>query len=325
MLPASGRKSKSQMSELLHHTVKDKAVAAYWGLAIGDALGATLEFMTPREIRHHYVVHDKIVGGGWLRLPAGQVTDDTQMSLALGDAIIEQGGVDALAIGQSFDRWLRSKPVDVGQTVRSGIINFRKTGNIHVKPNRNGAGNGACMRTLPIALLTLGQQPQQIQSSSRLQAHITHNNELSDAACELVIHLIHGAIYGADKNELLHGPIAEFISRYPVFNFRQQRMENPGAYIVETMIAVLQAFIDTEDFHQCLVDVVNRGGDADTTGAIAGMIAGAYYGSQAIPKKWIYGLNNEVRDNCQQQAKALLSMNQSIANTINPKPAGMRL
>ena len=87
-------------------------VASYWGLAIGDALGATVEFMTAREIRHQYGVHDKILGGGWLNLPQGQVTDDTAMALALGQSIIEQGCVDAGSAATEFDRWLRGKPVD---------------------------------------------------------------------------------------------------------------------------------------------------------------------------------------------------------------------
>jgi ADP-ribosyl-[dinitrogen reductase] hydrolase len=85
-------------------------------------------------------------------------------------------------------------------------------------------------------------------------------------------------------------------------------MENPTGYIVDTMIAVLQAFIDTDSFRDCLVDVVNRGGDADTTGAIAGMIAGAYYGLHAVPREWLAALDPRVRDACRDQALALMEM-----------------
>ena len=93
-------------------------MAAYLGLAIGDALGATVEFMTPNEIRHQIGLHCEITGGGWLRLKAGKVTDDTTMSLALGESIIARGHVDAKAAAEAFDAWMRAKPVDIGNTVR---------------------------------------------------------------------------------------------------------------------------------------------------------------------------------------------------------------
>ncbi len=89
---------------------RDRALGAYLGVAIGDALGATVEFMTPREIAHRYGVHDKIIGGGWLKLKAGQITDDTEMSLALGKAIVENGGWNLQAVAESFAAWLRKRP-----------------------------------------------------------------------------------------------------------------------------------------------------------------------------------------------------------------------
>jgi len=297
-------------------------ISAYWGLAIGDALGATVEFMTAREIQHQYGVHDKLIGGGWLKLPAGQITDDTAMSLALGQSILEAGGVDALAAADAFDQWLHSKPVDVGQTVRRGIVHYRKSGKAESPPSDSAAGNGACMRTLPTALVTLGGSRKQIERASAAQAHITHHNALSDAACVCVIDTIHGALYGADKRELVSGPIAELVQRYPQFAYRTRRMENPTGYIIDTMIAVLQAFIDTDNFRDCLVDVVNRGGDADTTGAIAGMIAGAYYGLHEIPREWLAALDGRIRDVCRDQALALMEM-QCVHSNEQPESTAL--
>ncbi|MBD3660699.1 MAG: ADP-ribosylglycohydrolase family protein, partial [Arenibacter algicola] len=132
----------------------DRARGAYLGLAVGDALGATVEFMTPREIRHAHGVHADIVGGGWLHLKPGRVTDDTEMSLALGDAILAEGGFRAEAIADHFDAWLKSKPVDVGNTVRRGIVRYRTHGSVAGPENAFDAGNGAVMRTLPVALAT---------------------------------------------------------------------------------------------------------------------------------------------------------------------------
>jgi len=133
----------SDLSSCLNLTLQNRAVGAYLGLAVGDALGATVEFMTPLEIHQQYQIHDSICGGGWLGLKPGQVTDDSTMSLALGRAILKSGRVEAVAAAQAFDEWMRSKPVDIGNTVRRGIIHFRKTGNVDPPLSEHDAGNGA--------------------------------------------------------------------------------------------------------------------------------------------------------------------------------------
>ncbi|MDR3323862.1 MAG: ADP-ribosylglycohydrolase family protein, partial [Zoogloeaceae bacterium] len=90
---------------------------------------------------------------------------------------------------------------------------------------------------------------------------------------------------------------------------KTRKQENPSGYIVETLIAVFQAFFATDSFEACLIDVVNRGGDADTTGAIAGMIAGAWYGATAIPPRWQEALNPAIAQRCQKQAEKLMDRN----------------
>src|SRR5512143_3945805 len=171
----------------------DRAIAAYLGLAIGDALGATVEFMTPREIAAQYGVHDALRGGGWLHLKPGQVTDDTTMSLALGNAILVQGKVDALAAAQAFDAWMRAKPVDIGNTVRRNLLQFRKSGDPEASYSDHDAGNGAAMRVLPVALATFGQGEGAVRAASRAQAHVTHHSALSDAACECLVFMVQDA------------------------------------------------------------------------------------------------------------------------------------
>jgi ADP-ribosyl-[dinitrogen reductase] hydrolase len=290
-------------------SITDRAIAAYLGLAIGDALGATVEFMTPREIKAGYGVHDKLIGGGWLHLKAGQVTDDTTMSLALGGAILKHGHVDALAAAQAFDVWMRAKPVDIGNTVRRNLIQFRNTGNPEAPYSDHDAGNGALMRVLPIALATLGQPEQDVRAACRAQGHVTHNSALSDAACEVMVMMIQDALQGRDKNYLLERHAHPLVARHPEFKFQAIRsISNPSGYVVDTIQAVFQSFFDTDDFRSCLVDVVNRGGDADTTGAIAGMLAGALYGLDTIPEEWKKKLNTEVRTLCETQAIALTSL-----------------
>lgn len=288
--------------------LRDRAVAAYLGLAIGDALGATVEFMTPREIRDQYGTHRNIVGGGWLQLPKGRVTDDTEMSLALGRAILDQGGLDAPAIAEAFSDWMRGKPVDIGHTVRRGISLYRRTGATEVPEHEYDAGNGACMRCLPIALYTLGAEPEAIDRANRLQAHVTHHNILSDLGTLSVIRMTQTALLGGSQTDL-RLPADALVEAEPDFAFDgERRQDNPGGYIVETLRAVFQALFTTDSFESALIDVVNRGGDADTTGAILGMIAGALYGFDALPQRWLKTLDRETARLCRRQALDLLAL-----------------
>ena len=161
-----------------------RAEAAYLGLALGDALGATVEFMTPREIVHDYGTHCEIIGGGWLKLRAGQVTDDTGMTMALAEAILLSGGrVQALPCATSFDAWMRPRPVDIGNTVRRNLMLFRKTGRPEAPPDEQDAGHGAALRVLPVALATFGLPEDEVLAACRTQAHVTHKNPVSGPVC----------------------------------------------------------------------------------------------------------------------------------------------
>ncbi|MET0026362.1 MAG: ADP-ribosyl-[dinitrogen reductase] hydrolase [Candidatus Thiodiazotropha sp.] len=290
-----------------------KASAAYLGLALGDALGATTEFLTPNEIKARYGVHNTIRGGGWLNLKPGQVTDDTEMSLALGDAILKSGGVSARSVAQSFSDWMKSKPIDIGNTVRRGIVQFRNTGHPWVDENFYDAGNGACMRCLPVALVYHGSSTDALVVASRTQAHTTHNNPLSDAGTETVLRMTVAAMKGAQHDELLE-MAQQLVEEHREYRFDKRRVENPSGYIVETLQVVFQALFENPDFETTLIDVVNRGGDADTTGAIAGMLAGARYGMSSLPEQWLKKLNSAVRKRCQMQAEALMALASEINN-----------
>ena len=286
-----------------------RGIAAYLDLAIGDALGATVEFMTPAEIRHEYGTHQHMIGGGWLKLKAGDIADDTEMSLALGNAILAAGKVDPTSVAEAFSEWMRSKPKDIGNTVRRGIVQYRRTGQTTMPESEHDAGNGACMRCLPIALVTLHSSWTDVQTASRLQAHTTHNNLVSDAGTECIIQMVQAAILGkplAELELLAH----QLVQDYPVFEYRQRRRDNPSGYIVDTLQAVFQSLFSTDNFEAALVDVVNRGGDADTTGAILGMVTGALYGIDHIPTRWLERLDPNIRAQCTQQARALYQLAQ---------------
>lgn len=290
-----------------------RAEAAYLGLALGDALGATVEFMTPREIAHAFAhqqgVHREIAGGGWLHLKRGQVTDDTTMALALGEAILGAGGnVEALACARAFDAWMRGKPVDIGNTVRRNLIRFRHSGEPQAPASAHDAGNGAAMRVLPVALATLGRDETAVRTACRAQAHVTHHNAVSDAACEFLVLAVQDFLRGHSLQQVYRQRIQPLLVAYPEFAFRgRPRRENPSGWVVDTLQAVLQGLLDVGGFENCVVDVVNRGGDADTTGAIVGMLAGALYGREALPTRWLAALDDDIALRIAQQTRALLA------------------
>jgi ADP-ribosyl-[dinitrogen reductase] hydrolase len=300
-------KNKTQDLATTHRALLDKAQGAYLGLAIGDALGATVEFMTPSEIQSQFGEHRTIQGGGWLKLKPGQVTDDTTMSLAMGEAILAKSEVEASSIAEAFSQWMSAKPVDIGHTVRRGIVQYRLKGTTQMPANDYDGGNGACMRTLPIALVTWGAQLEVVQTASRIQAHITHHNQLSDAGTQCIIRMIHCALGGGSLSDL-EALAWQLVEEQPQFLFDRKRRVNPSGFIVETLQAVLQALFDYDNFEQAMIDVVNRGGDADTTGAILGMVAGALYGVSAIPMQWRSRLDGQIAEVCRQQAQTLLRL-----------------
>jgi ADP-ribosyl-[dinitrogen reductase] hydrolase len=271
--------------------INDRARAAFVGMAIGDALGATVEFMTTMEIAAKYGTFKEIIGGGWLRLKPGQVTDDTEMALCIARAIVKNQAWSLEAIAENFAAWLKSRPVDCGDTCRKGIRAYMLNGTLEVPPNEWDAGNGAAMRLLPAALYSLPDE-HLLKKYATEQAHLTHNNPVSDAACICLGKLIHMALCGASKNQLRR-EVDGLVARFPTFAFEPYRGLATG-YVVDTFQTVFHWFFRGRNFEDCLVGTVNQGADADTTGAICGMLAGAYYGMDSIPRRWLKKLDKKV-------------------------------
>lgn len=287
----------------------DRALGSFLGLAVGDALGATVEFMTAREIAAQYKVHNQIIGGGWLRLRAGRVTDDTEMALALGSALVASGGWNLRAIADAFVKWMRTMPVDMGNTCRRGISNYIATGELCMPFSEGSCGNGAAMRNLPTVLASLGSD-ELVSQRSVEQAHITHNHPRSDAGTV--------ALARMTRHLLLEGAAApceeiadELVARHPQFRFKPWPGRTSG-YLIDTVQTVLDGFFNTGTFEECLVRVVNRGGDADTTGALAGQLAGARHGLRAIPARWLNRLDPPTVAAIREMAPRLLKLSSPL-------------
>ena len=291
--------------------IRDRARAAFIGMAIGDALGATVEFMTASEIAAKYGTFRDIVGGGWLQLKPGQVTDDTEMALCIARAIVQNQGWSLEAVADNFAAWLKSRPVDCGDTCRKGIRAYMLKGQLESPPNEWDAGNGAAMRILPAVLFSF-PDGELLKKYVIEQAHITHNNPVSDAACLCLGQLMHMALCGAGKNQLRR-TVDGLVTRFPTFAFTPYRGLATG-YVVDTMQTVCHWFFLGRSFEECLVGTVNQGADADTTGAICGMLAGAYYGMEAIPKRWIKKVDSKVIAEIELMVDRLIAASPLAAN-----------
>ncbi|SEH36056.1 ADP-ribosyl-[dinitrogen reductase] hydrolase [Magnetospirillum fulvum] len=297
----------------------ERALGAYLGFAVGDALGATVEFMTRGEIEAKYRLHRKMIGGGWLHLAPGQVTDDTEMCLCLGRSLVRRQGFDLTDICDEFAAWLKSGPVDVGNTCRRGIRRYITNGSVEGAYCDGDAGNGAAMRNLPLALATLGR-PDLLDRWTIAQAHVTHNHPLSDDATLALARMTQALVMGRGMREA-RDVARKLVETHKTFRFEVFHGQST-AYIVDTMQTVLHFYFLTDSFRSCLTEVVNQGGDADTTGAIAGMLAGATYGVRDIPTAWLGKLDKTVAEEIRAQVPGLLALSNVLKTQNEEGDAG---
>ncbi len=275
------------------------------GFACGDALGATTEFMSPEDIRRDIGVHRDITGGGWLELEPGEVTDDTMMTICVARSLVENRGFNLQDIADRFVDWYNSDPPDIGSTCRAGIHRHIRTGELLRPESHDHAGNGGVMRALPLILLYSHDRETMLEAVIS-QSRLTHNNKKSDLGCRCYSDLVATALSGAGKDAL-----QKIAAAYPLFTPVKFDGKS-GGYIVETLRTVLHYFFTTETFEECIVAVVNNGQDADTTGALAGGLAGAFYGMGAIPARWLDVLDSDVHNELRQLADHLTALKEAL-------------
>lgn len=289
------------MSEI----IAQRSLGAALAYAAGDAFGATTEFMTPAEINDRYGARRKMIGEGWLRLRPGQVTDDTQMCIYLARSILQSQGVCPTNIADSFVEWMRSKPVDIGSTVRAGLRRYITEKKLTSELNEWAGGNGSAMRILPIVIYCL-KSWHLFPAMALAQGHITHNNRDADLIMLALGECLKVAIETGDKMAVLDVASA-FIRRYPAYSFSRYKGECSG-YIVDTFKCVMHYFFDETSLENIIIGTASQGGDADTTSAIAGMLAGAIYGADAIPRQWKRTLDGDVQRTLTAQVYDLLRL-----------------
>jgi ADP-ribosyl-[dinitrogen reductase] hydrolase len=290
------------------------------GLAVGDALGAPVEF----EPSGSFPPITGYRGGGSFNLKAGDWTDDTSLALCLAESLVEMRGFDPRDQVERYLRWWREGHLsctgncfDIGNTTKWSLQRFLDTGNPYSGPVDPGkASNGSLMRLAPVPLF-YHSHPNEAVGNSGLSSKITHGALAAVDSCRYLGALIVGALAGESKERLLSqkyepakgiwkkNPLTPEVETIAMGSFR--RFEPPeikaGGTAVKTLEAALWAFNKTDTFEKGCLLAVNLGDDSDTVGAVYGQLAGAYYGVEGIKEEWIKCLSkHEVVDG---MAKAL--------------------
>lgn len=269
----------------------DKIQGGLFGVAIGDALGATTEFMTKAEIEEEYGKVTRIVGGGYWGLKIGDVTDDTEMTLAVVKGIMSDSNNPIEEIGKQFLRWQETDPVDIGITIRAAFEHydgdwFRTAEKVHGLLGGKSAGNGTLMRCLPIALAY--SDPMKIDELSIAQSKMTHYDDLASEACVIYNRITRRILEGEDLKLAIQTEIKNTI--YDL-DYSEMPSCNPDGYVVHTMQWVVYWLLNSETFEEVVVGATNMGHDSDTVAAIAGGLKGLEVGYNQLP---IY-FTNEIR------------------------------
>ena len=276
---------------------------ALLGLAAGDALGTSIEFSAPGT----FEPLTEIAGGGPFNLSPGQWTDDTSMALCLADSLIECAGFSAIDQMDRYVRWWKegynsskNNCFDIGATISAALNKYIRDGNPYAgNTHPQSAGNGSIMRLAPIPMYYCNSPGDAILKASD-SSKTTHSAQTTIDACRYMCSIIVGALNGVDKDELLskhYTPIPDYWNNNPLcteideiasgsFKLKEPPVIKGTGYVVESLEAALWAFNKNDNFKEGCLSAVNLGDDADTTGAIYGQIAGAYYGVDQIPQNW---------------------------------------
>lgn len=275
----------------------NRARGALLGLAIGDAIGTTVEF----KPRGSFEPVTDMVGGGAFHLQPGQWTDDTSMALCLATSLIEKGWSlqDQMA---RYLRWSQSgymsstgRCFDIGIATRSALNRFQRTGDpLSGDKSPTSAGNGSMMRLAPVPIRFLELPVTAIEKSEE-QARTTHQAPEAIAATRMLAEYLVRSLMGyATKEEVLNPVLqtGQLNAKLAVISNggykRKARSAIHGTgYAVESLEAALWCFHQTASFRDCVLMAANLGDDADTTAAIAGQLAGAFYGLGGIPAEWV--------------------------------------
>ncbi len=276
---------------------QNRCLGSFIGLAVGDAVGAPLEFTR----RGTFEPIDDMMDGGYFKLKAGEWTDDTAMALCLADSLLHMNGFDTKDQMDHYSRWFlngefscRERAFGMGQTFMNSITKYLTTGDpLSGMANPKRPGNGCIMRLAPIPIFFYPDLEKIILYSGE-SSKTTHGMPESIYASRLFSEILALALAGKSKEEILFSShiddpdCPEIISDISRGNYRSK----PESEIESTFFAgkcleaALWCFLNTDNFKDAILKAANLGGDADSTAAVCGQVAGAYYGVDSIPQNW---------------------------------------
>lgn len=274
----------------------DRYRGALLGLACGDAVGTTVEFMP----RGSFAPVTDMLGGGPFSLAPGKWTDDTSMALCLAESLIQTGRCDPTDQMARYANWYEwgywsSTGVcfDIGMTTKGAIHQFLLTGQALSGPaDPDAAGNGSLMRLAPIAL-RFGHDEQLVQDMASLSSRTTHGASECLDACRVFAVALSRALRGMPKEKVLTlGGVSIESAKVRAIFASDHATKSVGqikgsGYVVDSLEAALWCYARHDNFRDAVLEAVNLGDDADTTGAIVGQLAGATYGASGIPPAWL--------------------------------------
>jgi ADP-ribosyl-[dinitrogen reductase] hydrolase len=266
----------------------NKIKGALFGLAIGDALGGTTEFLSKEEIKREYGLVREIMGGGVWNLQKGETTDDTAMTLGVARGILQNPQNPIEAIGEEFLQWYAKGPKDIGVIIRTVLSSFNgnwfeSAQKAHYKDLfERSAGNGTLMRCLPVALAY--QNVEEVVAITRKQSKMTHYDFLADEACVIYNRIAFAVLRGKELKVAIRDEITGTIYEPALSGEKPDCL--PTGFVVDTMRWVLYWLLSCDSYLDVVVGAANEGEDSDTVAAIAGGLAGLACGFDGLPEEF---------------------------------------
>jgi ADP-ribosyl-[dinitrogen reductase] hydrolase len=286
------------LSDINKKKMEDRAAGVLLGSAVGDALGGPVEFMTAGQIKRKYGVFKEMTGGvvgnGHHVLKPGEFTDDTDMALCIAESLVEMRGYVPEDIARRFVEWYKTDPKDIGNTTRLALRRLSQGASFRDSGLPEGMANGSLMRCAPLSLMYPRNEDSLIDVSMEVSA-MTHAHPEAKMSCVLVNLMIAKMLLGADRNRAYNSALEkvrqmgrEFVRVYLTSGYQPDPAKGLA---VNTLLLSLDCFMKSNSFEEAVIGAVNLGGDADTTGAVTGALAGAYFGAANIPERWYSKLN----------------------------------
>ena len=289
----------------------DRASGVLLGLACGDALGRPVEFSAADEITAAHGRLDEMVGHGTWNQPAGTITDDTAQALCIARSVVDEQAFDPADVADRFVAWYNTNPFDIGVMTRRALSRLEsgepwdEAGRAiwESSPEGQNAGNGSVMRCPPLAI-PFAESPEELAAVSRDSSRITHADLRCTEGCAVLNLTIAGLLQDVDRplqNALetlrpavpdeLDGALRPIARGEPSGSLKTPDSLKTSGYVVHSLQTALHDGLRAESAEDAIVTAVNRGGDTDTIGAIAGAVAGARFGAGGLPDRWLAAID----------------------------------